>query len=190
MKMDTNLKNKLSEIKSLVKEGKKDEALKEVDTLLSAEEYKPYEDALKKIKVDIIYALNLERIDPELGKKAYEKVATELDSAVGIPVKTESKTDNAEKAVVKKQPAPKPPVQQTVTTPPATLTPLPPLPVPVVQVPKELVEFDPYDIDSLDIEHEIGPVGFINDLRRTLVSIADPFLPLKMLEKQAKKKRE
>ena len=188
--MDVELENKLKEIKNLVEEGKKDDALNEVNSLLSSDRYKPYEDALKKIKVDIIYALNLERINPDMGKKAYEKVATELDSALGIPIKPDNKPEsNTKPAAVKQQGLPPTP-QQAQPAQQIQMPPLPGLPVPVVQVPKELVEFDPYDVDNISIEHEIGPIGFINDMRRTLVSITDPFLPLKMLEKEAKKKKK
>ena len=194
--MDEELKKKLEEIKRFVSEGKKDAALKDVNEMLSDNRFKPYEDALKKIKVDIIYAMNLERIDKNLGEKAYNKVVSELDSAlgntmtphnqkaqprsVGAPGFSQTKDKGAAPKSNKMTMTPSPPVPNVV---------VPVLPVPVVPIPKEIVEMDPYDIDKIDIEHEIGPLGILNDMRRTAISLFDPLLPIKMLEKEKKKKK-
>ena len=72
--MDSELKNKLNKVKELISQGKVDDALMEVKSALNDDRFKPYSDALKKIKVDIIYAMNLERINKELGKRAYSRV--------------------------------------------------------------------------------------------------------------------
>lgn len=178
--MDEDLKKSLEEVKNLVKEGKKEEALDIMNQLLANPDLKPYENALKKIKVDIIYALNLERIDDGLGKKAYEKVAAELDSTlIGKKVVPPRESTGP-------QPPPK---QQSQKLPMTPVPPLAPVPVVAIKLPPELTSKDPYDIENMDIIDEIGPYGMINDIRRTIESIADPLLPIKMLTKEIKKKK-
>lgn len=180
--MDEKLKNSLGKIKELVEKGEKDEALKIVNDMLNSPEYKPYESALKKIKVDIIYALNLERIDPELGKKAYSKVSTEIDSAL-----QGKKTESAQSYAQKDNPPVTP--QSNIGGLMSLPSPIPMMPLPIlkIDVPEELLSEDPYDIDNIDIEKEIGPLGFINDVRRTVISLFDPMLPMKLLSKSKKK---
>ena len=178
--MDEDLKKSLEEVKNMVREGKKDEALSVVNELLSKDEFKPYENALKKIKVDIIYALNLERINPDLGKKAYDKVATELDSAVS--------GQKPEAPQVSTKPSSKPNQTPQKPLPITSAPPLPVFPVVAFRLPPDIVNKDPYDVEHLDITDEIGPFGMLNDFKRTIISLSDPLLPLKMLKKEVKKK--
>ena len=76
-------------------------------------------------------------------------------------------------------------ITMTPPTPPFSLVPLP-SPVVRIKLPDEL-NVDPYDLDKIDLEHEIGPIGFVNDLRRTFMSIVDPLFPYHILEKTKKK---
>ena len=180
--MDEKLSTSLGKIKQLVSEGKKEDALDEVNKLINDSNMKPYESALKKIKVDIIYALNLERINTDLGKKAYEKVASELDSALSPSEVPPSPSAPGKQAAG----APVSHAKPITSPPPQLLPPFPPLPVMKIKVP-EVMEKDPYDIDNIDILDEVGPMGVINDMRRTFASLFDPALPVKLFKKEVKK---
>ena len=182
--MDNELKNKLDKVKELISQGKVDDALMEVKSALNDDRFKPYSDALKKIKVDIIYAMNLERINKELGKRAYSRVVSELSLDKNKnPEKSKNvKTSENVKASESEN------ITMTSPTPPFSLMPLP-SPVVRVKLPDEL-NVDPYDLDKINLEHEIGPIGFVNDLRRTFMSIVDPFFPYHILEKTKKKTKK
>ncbi len=185
--MDEELKSSMEEVRQLISEGKKEDALDIVNTLLSDPSMKPYEGALKKIKVDIIYALNLERIEPELGQKAYTKVAAELDSIVSDEPPQSNTQPKASTPPPSPAPKPVPTHSNHQQLPMIPIYPIPLPPVVRVQLPPGANSKDPYDIDSFSIEDEIGPMGILNDIQRTFVSLTDPLLPVKMLKKSSKK---
>ena len=182
--MDNDLKEGIKEIKNLVSKGNNEKAIDIINSLINNDDFKPYVNALKKIKVDIIYALNLEHIEPDIGKKAHDKVISELDSAIG---------ENSENTVKKPEPNSKNvnPIRQN--THKIMLTPYNPIffpPVVSVTPPQGEQLKDPYDIDNINIEDEIGPMGLLNDIRRTIQSITDPTLPMKILKKGSTNKQK
>ncbi len=187
--MDSEIEETFEEIKKLVKNGEYLEAVNAIDEMLKNDEYKPYEKALKKIKIDVIYTLNLARIEPELAEKAKSKIESELKLSQ-TPEKDEKEQNKKVSAAQDDtlKPTKASAAQKKVGAPKKNpISPVPPptfiLPPPTAIVPVELMKTDPYDFDKIKIEEEIGPMGLIKDIHRTIISITDPFLPTKLLKK-------